>query len=111
MNRTRLMMIGALALAIAFLVSVTVYKNLQGKMGSSDPGVQVMVAANDLQVGSRVEEHDSASLVCPLRICLQERRENVPTSLGMASSRPSRRVNLFSPIVWLPRMPGPDCRL
>ena len=65
MNRTRLMMIGALALAIAFLVSVIVYKNLQGKMGSSDPGVQVMVAANDLQVGSRVEEHDIRIISVP----------------------------------------------
>lgn len=58
MNRTRLLMIGALALAVGFLTSVTVYKNLQGRSGSSDPGVEVMVAANDLQVGSRVEEHD-----------------------------------------------------
>lgn len=58
MNRTRLLMIGALALAVGFLTSVSVYKNLQGKNGSSDPGVEVMVAANDLQVGSRVEEHD-----------------------------------------------------
>lgn len=58
MNRTRLLMIGALALAVGFLTSVTVYKNLQGKNGNSDPGVEVMVAANDLQVGSRVEEHD-----------------------------------------------------
>ena len=65
MNRTRLMMIGALALAIAFLVSVIVYKNLQGKMGSSDPGMQVMVAANDLQVGSRVEEHDVRIISVP----------------------------------------------
>lgn len=58
MNRTRLLMIGALALAVGFLASVSVYKNLQGKAGNSDPGVEVMVAANDLQVGSRVEEHD-----------------------------------------------------
>lgn len=58
MNRTRLMLIGALALAVGFLVSAYVYKNLQGKAGSSDPGVEVMVAANDLQVGNRVEEHD-----------------------------------------------------
>lgn len=58
MNRTRLMMIGALALAAGFLVSVSVYKNLQGKSGSSDPTVEVMVAANDLQVGTRVEQSD-----------------------------------------------------
>lgn len=56
MNRTRLLMIGALALAVGFLASVSVYKNLQ--KGPTDPGVQVMVAADDLQVGSRVEEHD-----------------------------------------------------
>ncbi len=57
MNRTRLMMIGALALALGFLASVTVYRNLQGR-GSPDPGVEVMVAANDLSVGNRVEERD-----------------------------------------------------
>jgi pilus assembly protein CpaB len=56
MNRTRLLMIGALALAVGFLASVSVYKNLQ--KGPSDPGLEVMVAANDLQVGSRVDEHD-----------------------------------------------------
>lgn len=56
MNRTRLLMIGALALGVGFLASVSVYKNLQ--KGPTDPGAQVMVAADDLQVGSRVEEHD-----------------------------------------------------
>jgi len=53
------MMIGVLALALGFLVSVYVYKNLQSKSGAStDPGVEVIVAADDLQVGARVEEHD-----------------------------------------------------
>lgn len=56
MNRTRLLMIGFLALAIGFLASVYVYKSLQGRGG--DAGIEVMVAANDLQVGQRVEEHD-----------------------------------------------------
>jgi pilus assembly protein CpaB len=56
MNRTRLLMIGGLAVAIGFLVSVSVYKNLQ--KGPSEPLSEVMVAANDLQVGSKVEEHD-----------------------------------------------------
>lgn len=56
MNRTRLLMIGVLALGIGFLASMSVYKNLQ--KSPSDPLVEVMVAANDLQVGSKVEEHD-----------------------------------------------------
>ncbi len=59
MNRTRLLMIGVLALALGFLASVYVYKNLQSKSGSAtDAGVDVIVAADDLQVGARVEEHD-----------------------------------------------------
>jgi len=50
-------MIGFLALAIGFLASVYVYKNLQGRAGG-DAGIEVMVAANDLQVGQRIDEHD-----------------------------------------------------
>ena len=56
MNRTRLLMIGFLALAIGFLASVYVYKSLQGRGG--DAGIEVMVASNDLQVGQRIEERD-----------------------------------------------------
>jgi len=59
MNRTRLLMIGVLALAIGFFAAVYVYKNLQARSGvSSEAGADVIVAANDLQVGARVEEHD-----------------------------------------------------
>jgi pilus assembly protein CpaB len=58
MNRTRLLMIGVLALALGFMVSAYVYKNLQSRNGSADSGVEVMVAADDLQVGARVEDHD-----------------------------------------------------
>lgn len=66
MNRSRLMMIGALAIAAGFLVSVYVYKNLQARSGSSsDNGAEVMVAANDLQVGARVEERDIKVIKIP----------------------------------------------
>jgi pilus assembly protein CpaB len=58
MNRTRLLMIGVLALALGFLASVYVYKNLQAKSGGVEAGVEVMVAADDLQVGARVDERD-----------------------------------------------------
>lgn len=59
MNRTRLLMIGVLALALGFLASVYVYRNLQSRTGpGSESGVEVIVAADDLQVGARVEEHD-----------------------------------------------------
>src|ERR1700758_4879333 len=58
MNRTRLLMIGVLALAAGLLAAVYVYKNLQPKNGAAADTAEVMVAANDLQVGARVEEHD-----------------------------------------------------
>ena len=59
MNRTRLLMIGALALALGFLASVTVYKKLQtGTGGTSEPMFDVIVAATDLQVGTKIDEHD-----------------------------------------------------
>jgi pilus assembly protein CpaB len=59
MNRTRLLMIGVLALGLGLFVSMYVYRSLQARSGAGgDPGVDVMVAADDLQVGARVEEHD-----------------------------------------------------
>jgi pilus assembly protein CpaB len=66
MNRTRLLMIGVVALALGALVSLVVYKNLQGKgSGSNEPGADVIVAANDIQVGARIEEHDVRTVHYP----------------------------------------------
>jgi pilus assembly protein CpaB len=59
MNRTRLLMIGALALALGALVSVAVYRNLLGRGPSiTEAGADVVVAANDIQVGARIDERD-----------------------------------------------------
>lgn len=58
MNRTRLLMIGVLALGLGAFVSVLVYKNLQARGPNNQGGIDVVVAANDIQVGSKVEEHD-----------------------------------------------------
>jgi pilus assembly protein CpaB len=58
MNRTRLMMIGVIALAVGFLAAVYVYKNLQPKSGIPADTAEVMVATNDLQVGARIEDRD-----------------------------------------------------
>ncbi len=59
MNRTRLLMIGVLALALGAFVSLLVYKNLQGKGSSNaEGGIDVVVAAGDIQVGGRIEERD-----------------------------------------------------
>jgi pilus assembly protein CpaB len=59
MNRTRLLMIGGLALALGAVVSLWVYKSLQGRgSASNEPGADVVVALDDIQVGARIEEHD-----------------------------------------------------
>jgi pilus assembly protein CpaB len=66
MNRTRLLMIGVLALALGFVASVYVYRSLQSRTSSgSESGVDVIVAADDLQVGARVEEHDIKIIKIP----------------------------------------------
>ncbi len=58
MNRTRLLLIGFVALALGAIVSYTVYRTLQTKSGDTTPGVEVVVAANDIPVGAKVGESD-----------------------------------------------------
>ncbi|MGA8271894.1 MAG: Flp pilus assembly protein CpaB [Candidatus Sulfotelmatobacter sp.] len=66
MNRARLLMIGAVALALGLVVALFVYKTLQGRgPTNTEPGADVIVAADDIQVGARVEEHDIRSVRYP----------------------------------------------
>jgi len=65
MNRTRLLMIGVVALGIGFVVSVYVFKNLQTKAGPAEKFTQVIVAADDLQVGAKVTQHDIKIIYVP----------------------------------------------
>ena len=58
MNRNRLLMIGFIALAMGAFVSLFVYRNLQGGRGKAQPGEDVFVAADDLQVGTKIEDKD-----------------------------------------------------
>jgi pilus assembly protein CpaB len=89
MNRTRLLMIGGLALALGAFVSVLVYKNLQGRGPSTgEPGADVIVATDDIQVGARIEDHD-------IRIA------RFPTS-GMPPGAYSRKSQVLSRGVIVP---------
>ena len=65
MNRSRLLMIGALALAVGFLVAVSVYNKLRSGNTSNEPGVNVVVAADDLQVGTKLGDSDVKLLRFP----------------------------------------------
>jgi len=58
MNRNRLLMIGFVALAMGAFVSLFVYRNLQGGRAKAVPGEDILVAASDLQVGTKIEDKD-----------------------------------------------------
>jgi len=59
MNRNRFLMIGVVALIVGAFVSFAVYKNLRsGRGSSSGPEEEVLVAADDLQVGTKIEDKD-----------------------------------------------------
>src|SRR6267378_4499039 len=59
MNRSRLLLIGVVALALGAFVSFAVYRNLQSRTGPNNaPGVDVVIAAGDIQVGAKIEDKD-----------------------------------------------------
>lgn len=60
MNRNKLILIGGLALALAGLVSFSVYRILSGVMGASQASAaaNIVVAVRDLGVGTKLEAKD-----------------------------------------------------
>ncbi len=69
MNRTRLLMIGAMAVAVGVLASVYVYDRLKGRSaGGMEAGSDVLVAADDLQLGARIEDHDISIVKVPASV-------------------------------------------
>ncbi|HTR22686.1 MAG TPA: Flp pilus assembly protein CpaB [Terriglobales bacterium] len=65
MNRSRLLMIGGLALAIGLLASYYVFNMLKGSTRGKETMVMVVVAANDIQIGSKLADHDLALAAFP----------------------------------------------
>jgi pilus assembly protein CpaB len=65
MNRSRLLMIGGLAIAAGLLVAFTVYNRLRTSSGGNERGVQVVVAANDVQVGVKLTGRDVRLVTVP----------------------------------------------
>src|ERR1700751_5248673 len=69
MNRSRLLFIGFVALALGAFVSFVVYKNLLSKSGGgNEPGAEVIVAANDIQVGAKVQDGDIRMVRVPVSV-------------------------------------------
>jgi pilus assembly protein CpaB len=66
MNRSRLLMIGGLALVVGLLVSYTIYNRLRmaGSNGN-ERVVPVVVAADDIQAGTKLDTHDVRVITIP----------------------------------------------
>jgi pilus assembly protein CpaB len=59
MNRSRFLLIGVVALVLGALFSSAVYRTLQARTAAAGPpGVDVAVAANDVQVGAKLQDRD-----------------------------------------------------
>jgi pilus assembly protein CpaB len=66
MDRTRLMIIGLLALALGAFVSYSVYRTLQSRTATNnEPGADVLVAASDIAVGTKLEDRDLKVIKLP----------------------------------------------
>src|SRR2546427_1198784 len=59
MNRTRLLMIGFVALALAAFVSFTVYRRLNAPGAANvPPGDNIIIAAANISLGAKIEDKD-----------------------------------------------------
>jgi pilus assembly protein CpaB len=59
MNRSRLLLIGFVALMLGAIASLAAYRSLQSRSAAGDvPGLDVVIAASDISVGSRIEDKD-----------------------------------------------------
>jgi pilus assembly protein CpaB len=69
MNRTRLVFIGILALAVGAFASALAYRILQSRSTAADEGGQeVVVATDDLTVGTRIQEKDVRVVRVPTEV-------------------------------------------
>jgi pilus assembly protein CpaB len=59
MNRSRLLLIGFVALLLGAFASFVVYRTLETRTGANlPPGEEVVIAASDIPVGARIEDKD-----------------------------------------------------
>ena len=68
MNRSRLLFIGFVALALGAFVSFVVYKNVLSRSSAGEPGGDVIVAANDIQVGAKLQDGDIRMVKVPASV-------------------------------------------
>jgi pilus assembly protein CpaB len=66
MSRGRLFFLGLIALALGGFLAMSVYRNLQSRTAASNPaGADVIVAARDIQIGTRIGDGDVKTVRLP----------------------------------------------
>jgi pilus assembly protein CpaB len=98
MNRSRLLFIGVLALALGAFVSFVVYKNMMSKTNANnEPGAEVIVAANDLQVGSKLMDGDVRQVKVPTSVLPPNYFRNKSQVLGRGVILPVQKGEFILP--------------
>src|SRR5580765_4335741 len=98
MNRSRLLFIGVLALALGAFVSFVVYKNMLAKTSANnEPGADVIVAANDLQVGSKLQDGDIRQVKVPASVLPSNYYKNKSQVLGRGVILPVQKGEYILP--------------
>jgi len=98
MNRTRLLFIGFVALALGAAVAFIVYKNLQTRSNANnEPGVDVVLATNDLQVGARVGDRDVRMARIPASVAPPNAYHSMSTIVGRGVILPIQRGEFILP--------------
>jgi hypothetical protein len=100
-NRVRLSLLGSVALALGVFVSCTVYRDLQSKAGDTNaPGIDVVIAATDLQVGSKIGDKDVKVVQFPAGDLPPNCFHQKSSVVGRGWCCRSLRGNSFCPISW-----------
>ncbi len=98
MNRSRLLMIGGFALAVGLLVSFTVYNKLRLSSGGGGERVaQVLVAADTIEVGTKVEQHDIRAVNLPQSAVPPGAYTNASQVLGRGAILPMSKGEFLLP--------------
>jgi len=98
MNRTRLLFIGFVALALGAFVAFVVYKNLQSRTGANnEPGVNVVLATTDVQVGGKLQDRDVRIARVPASVAPANAYHSASTIIGRGVILPIQKGEFILP--------------
>jgi len=98
MNRTRLLFIGFVALLLGAFVAFVVYKNLQSRSGANnEPGVDVVLATNDVQVGAKLGDRDIRLARVPASVAAPNAYHSTSTIVGRGVILPIQKGEFILP--------------